>query len=163
MAPGGKAFIIFKFPPGGFFCSDRLSAHGEEGPAWRGALFCVLSGVALCHASAVIARDDIGDGIGYEFSAALRAPQGISGKSHGYRDLRPGLRGSADALCGPMISLVRVATRAEGKSVIRTSQEPPPRLSCAMAKVGRCGESRLHASSFFASVVTRAQTRSGRS
>lgn len=37
--------------PRGFFCSDRLSAHGEEGPAWRVALFCVLSGVALCLAT----------------------------------------------------------------------------------------------------------------
>jgi hypothetical protein len=57
------------------------------------------------HPSAAIARDDIGAGIGYEFSAAPRAPQGISGKSNVYRDLRLGLRGRPMRFAAPMISL----------------------------------------------------------
>jgi hypothetical protein len=53
MAPGGKAFIIFNFPPGVLFLermrrSVICSAQGAKGSAWRAGLICVPSSVALC-------------------------------------------------------------------------------------------------------------------
>jgi hypothetical protein len=52
MAPGGKAFIIFNFPPGVLFSAadevGDLLCPGRNGPAWRAGLSCVLNGVAVC-------------------------------------------------------------------------------------------------------------------
>lgn len=70
MAPGGKAFIIFNFPPGvSLFATeefDVICCARADGPARRAYLACVSGGVVFCltatgdRAHPIIAESDAG-------------------------------------------------------------------------------------------------------